>query len=90
MAVESQGPIQDRTAERLGYGDRAIARGRRLLLEAIQEVQEGRDPRHVVRTAAANDFSHLVVRAEVVPGAMDYRTYWKESGPVNQPVGGMR
>jgi len=90
MAVESQGPIQDRTAERLGYGDKAIARGRQLLLQAIRDVQAGRDPRHVVRTPAANDFSHLVVRAEIVPSADDYRTYWKESGPVKQPVGGAR
>jgi phenylpropionate dioxygenase-like ring-hydroxylating dioxygenase large terminal subunit len=88
VAVEAQGPIQDRTAERLGYGDKAIARARQMLLRAIRTVQEGRDPPHVVRDPRANDFAHLVVRSEVVPSALDYRTYWQQSSPLPQPVGG--
>jgi len=90
VAVEAQGPIQDRTAERLGHGDKAITRGRQMLLRAIREVQEGRDPPHVVRGARANDFAHLVVRSELVPSVTDYRSYWKQSAPARQPVGGAR
>lgn len=43
-AVESMGPIQDRTKEHLGYSDKAIAAYRRLLMRAIRDVEEGRDP----------------------------------------------
>jgi hypothetical protein len=41
---ESMGPIYDRTRERLGSADTAIIQMRRLLLEAIEDVAEGRDP----------------------------------------------
>ena len=43
-AVESQGPIQDRTREHLASTDKAIAANRRLLLRAIAAVEEGRAP----------------------------------------------
>lgn len=89
-AVESQGPIQDRTTERLGYSDKAIARARQMLLQAIRDVQEGRDPLHVVRSPQENDFAHLVVRSELVPRSTDYRSYWKQSVAPEQPVSGTR
>jgi phthalate 4,5-dioxygenase oxygenase subunit len=41
-ACESMGPIQDRTREHLGTSDKAIMRHRRMLLQAIDEVQAGR------------------------------------------------
>lgn len=41
---ESMGRIYDRTQERLGSADTAIIQMRRLLLEAVQDVQAGRDP----------------------------------------------
>ena len=41
---ESMGPIYDRTKEHLGSADTAIIQMRRLLLEAVKDVQEGRDP----------------------------------------------
>jgi len=40
-AIESQGPIQDRTREHLGTTDRAIMRYRRLLLDAIDRQRAG-------------------------------------------------
>ena len=43
-AVESMGPIQDRTKENLGSSDKAIAAYRRLLVRAIRDVAEGRPP----------------------------------------------
>ena len=43
-AVESMGPIQDRTKENLGASDKAIAAYRRLLVRAITDVAEGRPP----------------------------------------------
>jgi hypothetical protein len=41
-AVESMGPIQDRTVERLGVSDRAVTANRRLLLRAIGAHESGR------------------------------------------------
>ena len=46
-AVESMGPIQDRTVERLGVSDRAVTANRRLLLRAIDDVRRrAGDARH--------------------------------------------
>ena len=41
---ESQGPIYDRTAEHLGTSDAAIIAARRRLLEAVRDLQQGREP----------------------------------------------
>jgi phenylpropionate dioxygenase-like ring-hydroxylating dioxygenase large terminal subunit len=41
---ESMGPIYDRTQEHLGSADTAIIQMRRLLLDAVHDVSEGRDP----------------------------------------------
>ncbi len=43
-AVESTGPIADRTKEHLGYSDRVIIAARRMIFRAIDDVAEGRDP----------------------------------------------
>jgi phenylpropionate dioxygenase-like ring-hydroxylating dioxygenase large terminal subunit len=40
-AVESMGPIQDRTVERLGVSDRAVTSNRRMLLKAIAAHEAG-------------------------------------------------
>jgi hypothetical protein len=40
-AVESMGPIQDRSVERLGVSDRAVTANRRLLLRAIRAHEAG-------------------------------------------------
>jgi phthalate 4,5-dioxygenase len=77
FAVESPGPIQDRTQEHLGSTDKAIARARRQLLQAVADVQNGREAPHVVRDPAANDFAHLVVLSQIFPAAADFRTCWR-------------
>ncbi len=78
FATETQGPIQDRTIERLGVTDRPIIAARQQLLSAIQAVQEGRDPRHLVRQPAENDFDNdIVVKSEAVPRSRGWKTYWK-------------
>jgi hypothetical protein len=55
-AVESQGRIQDRTREHLGYSDRAISAFRRLLKTSIDQVRKGERPLLSVGTEEA---SHL-------------------------------
>ena len=83
--VQGEGPVQDRTQEHLGYGDKAIIAARRMLLRAIEDVQAGREPPHVVRDPAANDFGHHVVTSVVVPAATDWRTAWGQMQD-RQPV----
>src|SRR5258705_10141280 len=43
-AVESMGPIQDRTREHLGQSDKAIIQYRRLLRQEIEKVASGAKP----------------------------------------------
>jgi 5,5'-dehydrodivanillate O-demethylase len=49
MAWETQGPIADRTRERLSTSDRGIILFRELLKENINKVKEGKDPMGVMR-----------------------------------------
>jgi len=46
-------------------------------------VQQGREPLHVVRDPEQNQFSHLVVRAEVIPSSTPWQTYWQQ--PISVP-----
>jgi phenylpropionate dioxygenase-like ring-hydroxylating dioxygenase large terminal subunit len=77
-ATEGAGPIQDRTQEHLTPGDIAIVTARKLLLAAIKDVQDGRDPRNVVRDEDANRYADLVLMSRVIPIETDHRTFWKE------------
>ncbi|WP_119696313.1 Rieske 2Fe-2S domain-containing protein [Microbacterium halotolerans] len=53
-AVESMGPVQDRTVERLGVSDRAVTANRRLLLRAIEAFAAGgQTPSHPVSAEEA-------------------------------------
>jgi nitrite reductase/ring-hydroxylating ferredoxin subunit len=78
FATVSQGPIQDRTREHLGYSDKVITTARRMLLRAMEDVEAGRDPPHVMRSEAANRFDHLVIKGEVVPSADNWTERWSE------------
>ena len=78
FATESQGAIQDRTAEHLVSSDKAIIAARKLLLNAINDVKQGREPQHVVRDPASNRFSHLQVFSEVVDASVDWKQHTKK------------
>lgn len=75
FATESQGRIQDRTAEHLVSSDKAIVAARKLLLSGIEDVRQGRDPRHRITDPAANRFPHLMVISEVIPSSMHWKDY---------------
>ena len=78
FATETPGAIHKRENEHLGVSDTCIVIARRQLLNAIDDVSAGRDPGHVVRDAASNDMSHIVVVSEIVPHNVDYRDIWKQ------------
>ena len=77
FAAESPGPIHDRSREHLGASDACIVAARRRLLSAIAAVQAGRDPPHVIRDAAQDDMSDIVVVSEVIPANADPKDLWK-------------
>jgi hypothetical protein len=68
------GPICDRSKEFLGTSDKAIVAMRRLLLEAIEVVEKGGEPRGL------NPASYRRVRPHdnVVPAGADWRVQFKE------------
>jgi len=52
MAWETQGPISDRTDERLGTADGGIVMLREMMFQEIEKVQKGLDPKGVIRDRA--------------------------------------
>jgi phenylpropionate dioxygenase-like ring-hydroxylating dioxygenase large terminal subunit len=75
FATSSQGPLQDRTHEHLVSSDKAIVAARKLLAKAIRDVQEGREPPHVIRTPSENRFPHLLVVSDMIPSTTDWKEY---------------
>jgi 5,5'-dehydrodivanillate O-demethylase len=60
MAWETQGPIADRTVERLATTDRGVIMYREMLAREIMRVQEGMDPLGVIR-----DPNHPVIETSL-------------------------
>src|SRR5437870_1661364 len=54
MVNESQGDIVDRTREHLGAQDQIVHEMRLMQFQGIKDVQDGRDPKHVIRDPAQN------------------------------------
>jgi hypothetical protein len=77
FATESQGPIQDRTREHPVSSDKAILAARKLLLNGIRDVREGREPPHVIRDPKLNRFHRIVVHSELIPASTDWKQYAK-------------
>jgi hypothetical protein len=78
FATESQGPVQDRTEEHPVTSDKAIIAARKLLLNAMKNAQDGRDPQHVIRDPNANRLLHLQAMSEVVPASVDVKQHVQE------------
>jgi nitrite reductase/ring-hydroxylating ferredoxin subunit len=74
MIAESQGPVYDRTHEQLQPSDGGIVAMRTAIYWGIQDVQEGNDPPHLVRSADENDFSHVDVLRQDVAAGDDWRS----------------
>jgi hypothetical protein len=72
-ATESMGAVCDRTREHLGYSDVTIIALRKMLLRAVSDVAEGKDPPHVIRDSQENDFSRLRSIKGILPLGSDWR-----------------
>jgi 5,5'-dehydrodivanillate O-demethylase len=62
MAWETQGPIADRTRERLATTDRGILLLRQVMFRELEKMRAGRDPIGIVRDPANNPLidTHLL------------------------------
>jgi Rieske oxygenase family protein len=62
MAWETQGPIADRTRERLATSDAGIVLLREVMFREMDRVAKGLDPKGIVRVAADNEIidTHLM------------------------------
>jgi 5,5'-dehydrodivanillate O-demethylase len=62
MAWETQGPICDRTRERLTSSDRGVVLLREVMMREMKKVQQGADPMGVIRDPARNPMidTHLM------------------------------
>jgi hypothetical protein len=81
-ATETARPVQDRTEERLGSQDAGVAFSRAMLLRAIRDVQEGRDPPHVIRRPEDNHFEGMGVTEDRIPATMSWKAYREQRGPL--------
>lgn len=77
-ATEGAGPIQDRSHEHLSSQDASVVMSRRLLLKALKDIEDGRDPQGVVRDAAANRYPLFTWTAAIVPIDADWRAYFND------------
>jgi phthalate 4,5-dioxygenase oxygenase subunit len=82
FAIESEGPIFDRSTELLGATDAPVVVMRRQMLEAIADIQAGRDPLMIVRDPNENPVAELVVRSQRLPKDAEVPGFWKSPAPV--------
>lgn len=76
-AVESMGPIQDRTREHLGQSDKAIIAYRRILRQAIEVAAAGQKPLMVIDRDAAASITGPTTMDGIGPSA-NWDQYWKD------------
>jgi nitrite reductase/ring-hydroxylating ferredoxin subunit len=77
-AVESQGPIQDRSREHLGQTDKGIALYRRILLEAIEAAAKGDRPLMVLSSEEAAKIRGPAT-VDCIGPAQDWEAHWQET-----------
>lgn len=77
-AVESMGPIQDRTREHLAKSDRAIIQYRKMLQSAISRMASGVDPEApLLADDAANSGIRGPIAIDTITGKEEWATAWK-------------
>ena len=77
-AVESMGPIQDRTKEHLGQSDKAISAYRRILRRAIDETANGGKPLMVLDAAQAARITGPAAIDGIGP-TEGWQAYWQKT-----------
>jgi len=83
-AVEGAGPMQDRTKEHLVANDAPIVVSRKLLLKAMKDLAEGREPPNVVRDESLNRFPEIAAFYGPVPKGMGWKEHCEELAAQNK------
>jgi hypothetical protein len=76
-ATESMGPIFDRSKEHLGVSDKAVIAVRKFLLTAVKELEQGKEPPHLVRDTRQNWFPHIDCFAYLLPRNVTWRQHFE-------------
>ena len=81
MAWETQGPIADRTRERLATSDAGVVLLRDMMFREMDRVAKGLDPKGLVRAAADNDIidTHLMESIREM-------NFWREGQPLPESL----
>ena len=69
-ALEGQGRIADRSRENLGASDKGIALYRKILKESIEAVEQGKDPKGIVRDPAKHSLIEFGTRLHAIQQAL--------------------
>ena len=77
FATESQGAVQNRAEEHPVSSDKAIVAARKLLLNAIRAMCDGREPPHLSGDPNASRSRKILVLSEVLPADVNPREYMK-------------
>ncbi len=75
MAWETQGPIADRTRERLATTDRGIIMLREVMFREMKKLRAGQDPMGVIRDPGKNPFIDTHLLESIEQGVMDRAPY---------------
>ena len=75
-ATESMGAIFDRSKEHLGASDKAVIAVRKYLLATIKQLQQGKEPPHVVYDAEHNWFPHVDCFAYLLPEKVTWQQHF--------------
>jgi phthalate 4,5-dioxygenase oxygenase subunit len=76
--IEGAGYVQDRTQEHLASSDMPIVVARKVRIKAIRDLQEGREPKNVVRDPTKNQF-RIVSISEAVSSSTNWKDHAKQS-----------
>ena len=78
-AVESLGPIQDRTREHLGSTDKAIINYRSMLMKAIDQVEQGGEKPLMVLDGESARAIRGPITVDGVAPTTQWQAYWREA-----------
>ncbi len=78
FAVQSPGAIHDRSREHLATTDIAIVAMRRMMLDAMKGLEEGKEPPLVIRSPNENVFNDIIVMGALLDETQDQNAYCED------------
>ena len=82
FAIETEGAIYDRSTEHLGATDAPVIVMRRQMLQAIAELQAGREPPPLSGGSGADPVAELIVRSQRLPNGAPVPGFFRAGAAV--------